>query len=555
MSWLHYLLEANIYLAVFYLLYFILLDKETHYKLNRIYLLITCVLSYLIPLIQIGALRSYMDGGQVITVITNPNFKSIGTTEVSHFTLQGSLLYAYILGTAAMLAVFILKVFQLIKLTRAQKDVLDDKYKLVRVKDSNTAFSFFNYVFIGTKVSGAETIIRHELVHINQKHSFDIIFLELIKIVSWFNPFIYLLQRSLKTVHEYIADEQTAAFENDALTYSSFLVSNAYGISGSSITHSFFNYNLLKKRIIMLNQKRSGNLARLKYLTVIPVCGALLCMSTLAFSKSYGWVNILPANKLFSLQTPVTKNPDVLKNKNADTVIQVKLSADKKIPPPPPPAPPKSAKSDDMVTVKDVKLPRVPSKNKKSGDVITLKLLPASKSSINSKSEGPIAIADVKLAQASSPSSDIKSEINNARATVIKNIQQKTPAPPPPPPAMPPLSPFEALSKYMAKNTHYPTRAFENNLIGSVIVQFTVTNDHKLADISILKGIGSGCDEEVKRVVNAFSGTVNTDPGSYKLAVTYYLKGIQPPKTASTDLFKKDPSFAGEIVIMGYPIK
>ncbi|MDB5088409.1 MAG: hypothetical protein JWR09_2403, partial [Mucilaginibacter sp.] len=173
MSWLHYLLEANIYLAVFYLLYFVLLDKETHYKLNRIYLLATCILSYLIPLIQIGALRSYMDGGQVITIITNPNFKPIGTTGIFHFTLLGSLLYAYILGAAVMLVIFTFKIIQLIKLTHAQKNVLDDKYKLVTVKDSNTAFSFFNYVFIGTNVSGADTIIRHELVHINQKHSFD----------------------------------------------------------------------------------------------------------------------------------------------------------------------------------------------------------------------------------------------------------------------------------------------------------------------------------------------------------------------------------------------
>ncbi|MBC7398693.1 MAG: energy transducer TonB, partial [Mucilaginibacter sp.] len=144
-----------------------------------------------------------------------------------------------------------------------------------------------------------------------QKHSVDIVFLELLKVVSWFNPFIYLLQNSLKTVHEYIADEQTAAYETDALTYSSFLVNNAYGAGGSSITHSFFNYNLLKKRIVMLNQKRSGNLARLKYLIAVPVCAGLLCASTLAFSKTYGWVDIDPAKAVklevikSTLQTPV----------------------------------------------------------------------------------------------------------------------------------------------------------------------------------------------------------------------------------------------------------
>src|SRR6185312_6617432 len=151
-------------------------------------------------------------------------------------------------------------------------------------------------LFIGTETAEAGTIIRHELVHIRQKHSLDIIFLELLKIVNWFNPLVYLLQNSLKTIHEYIADEHTAAHETDALAYSSLLLKNAYGLGGSSITHSFFNYNLLKKRIIMLNHQRSGNLARLKYLAALPICAAMLCTSTLAFSKTYGWIDLAPTH-------------------------------------------------------------------------------------------------------------------------------------------------------------------------------------------------------------------------------------------------------------------
>ncbi|ASU33777.1 M56 family metallopeptidase [Mucilaginibacter xinganensis] len=554
MSWLRYLLEANIYLGVFYLLYFSLLDKETYYKLNRAYLLCTPILSYIIPLVQIGSLRSSEGGRKVVaTIIYNPALHQNSQTASTYFTVQNVLIYGYIIGTAVMLTLFILKISQLLKLTQAQKSLLHNKYKLVKIADTNTAFSFFNYVFIGTNVSGADTMIRHELVHIDQKHSVDIVFLELVKIVNWFNPFIYLLQRSLKTLHEYIADEHTAAYENDVLTYSSFLVSNAYGLSGSSISNSFFNYNLLKKRIIMLNQKRSGNLARLKYLAVVPISMGLLCMSTLAFSKSYGWIKIFPAKNSANLQTPPAQNRDVLKIKNADTITRLKLNTDKRIPPPPPPAPPQKVRSPDLVKVTNVKLSPASSKNTKSGDVVNLKLLPSSKSSIDSKPERPIAIANVKLAQVSAPSSDIKSEVNNARATATKRMQQKMP--PPPPPVMPALGPFEALSKYVGRNTHYPARAFENKIIGSVIVQFTITNDHKLADISILKGIGTDCDEEVKRVINGFSGTVNADPGAYKLAVTYYLQGIAAPKTASADLFKKDPSFAGEIIIMGYPSK
>ena len=145
MSWLRYLLEANIYLGVFYALYFLLFGKETYYKLNRVYLLCAPVLSCIIPLMQIGWLRSYEDGGQVTaTIIYNPHLQNIATS-ATYLTWQNALVYGYAAGTVVMLSLFIFKISQLLKLTRAQKTLLSDKYKLVRVEDANTAFSFFNY--------------------------------------------------------------------------------------------------------------------------------------------------------------------------------------------------------------------------------------------------------------------------------------------------------------------------------------------------------------------------------------------------------------------------
>jgi hypothetical protein len=212
----------------------------------------------------------------------------------SQFNWQDGLVYAYYAGAAIFLLVLLFKLVQLARIARRGKTDESAGYKVVYLDEPETAFSFFKYLFISTSPKSAETIIRHELVHIRQRHSADILFIELLKVINWFNPFIYLLQRSLRAVHEYIADEQTASAGSGALAYSSFLVDNAYGLSGASVTHSFFNYNLLKKRIIMLHQKRSGKLARLKYLLTVPVCAGLLCVSTLAFSKTYGWVNIGP---------------------------------------------------------------------------------------------------------------------------------------------------------------------------------------------------------------------------------------------------------------------
>jgi hypothetical protein len=315
MNWLHYLLEANIYLAVFYAGYCLFLNKETYYTLNRVYLLLSCVLSFVLPVIQIGALKP-TEKVQEITLVSSPaNSAPVPPDAADYITWDNALWAVYIVGISVLALLLVIKLFKLVNLTTSGKRLIDNKYKLIDVEDADTAFSFFNYLFIGTKTSASDIIIRHELVHIRQKHSFDIVFIEVIKIINWFNPVIYLLQISLKTVHEYIADEQTAAHETDALAYSSFLVNNAYGLNGPSVTHSFFNYNLLKKRIIMLNQQRSGNLARLKYLVAVPICAGMLCASTLAFSKNYAFIDLAPKTAKPTLTSSKTATADTSNRK------------------------------------------------------------------------------------------------------------------------------------------------------------------------------------------------------------------------------------------------
>lgn len=331
MNWLHYLLEANLYLAVFYAGYYLFLSRETYYTLNRFYLLFGSVVSFILPVMQLGMLKPTVQPNNTVHFIYTTTAVTtslpVHTAAVTPaYTLQDAVLYGYLLGAMILFLVLLFKLYQLLKLTRLQDRVPARRYKIVYLNQSDTAFSFFNYLFIGTKVEQREMIIKHELVHIRQKHSADVIFIELLKIVNWFNPFIYLMQHSLRAIHEYIADEKTATADTDTITYSSFLVNNAYGLSGSSITHSFFNYNLLKKRIIMLHQKRSGSLARLKYLLAIPICAGLLCASTLAFSKTYGWIDVAPHHLNY-----------------ADTVRHAHIIRDTDkthIPPPPPPAPP-----------------------------------------------------------------------------------------------------------------------------------------------------------------------------------------------------------------------
>lgn len=327
MSWLHYLIEANIYLGVFYLCYYVLLSRDTHYMLNRVYLIASCVISFVLPVTQVSILKPVLPVIEIMEPIPlqsiQLNARPVNIAPpVHHVTFSDVVVYLYAAGAAIALFILLFRFSKLFIITRNRKLVDEHRYKLVQMSDESAAFSFFNYLFIGSNVPEPETVIAHELVHIRQKHSADIIFLEILKVINWFNPFVYFTQQSLRTIHEYIADEQTAAHKRDTLAYSSFLLNNAYGITGNSIAHSFFNYNLLKKRIIMLNKTRSGKLARLKYLAVLPLCAGMLCASTLVFSKDYGFIELAPG-KPTAAKSLTDSTKYMLKLTNPKTKVSV----------------------------------------------------------------------------------------------------------------------------------------------------------------------------------------------------------------------------------------
>jgi TonB family protein len=496
MNWLHYLLEANIYLAVFYAGYCLFLNKETHYTLNRAYLLLSCIISFVLPLIQISSLKPAEEQAQTYTTVVQNT--AIATPSpvvnyqppVSHFTLQDAVLYVYIIGIAVMAFLLAIKIAKLVKMTTNAGALANTKYKLITINGSNTAFSFFNYLFIGTKTTGADIIIRHELVHIRQKHSVDILFTELIRIISWFNPIVYLLQISLKTVHEYIADEQTAAQETDAITYSSFLVNNAYGLNGSSITHSFFNYNLLKKRIIMLNQQRSGKLARLKYLVAVPICAGMLCASTLAFSKNYALVDLAPNSVLPDTVVQHVSKPYV--NAKGFTISEKSFTA-----------------------------------NGQAGFIATI-----------TDKQGKKLVADASKCNASGESMlyDVYGYKFPAKLKV-KKIPMDIP---PPPIAV--KDNYVALFNHLNNTVNYPAGALKSNKYGVVGVSIKVKNDHKLTDVQIINNGGTEFNNEVLKSIKAFTGTVKASPGQHKLLVyfcTDYYKFIKTREAAIIN----DPSY------------
>ncbi len=521
MNWLYYLAEANIYLGVFYLAYCLFLNRNTHYQLSRAYLIFSCIAAFILPVLQVGVLRPIKPVKPVSTItypasnITYPannityaippavkiveySAPVINTAApvIDHpFTLQDGLWCAYLFGAAVSLFMLFIKLYTLFRLTRNWQGAKEDKYRVIYLAETDVAFSFFNYVFVGSNMPPSNTIIRHELVHVRQKHSADIIFLELVKVINWFNPFVYLLQNSLKTIHEYIADEQTAAYEPDTLTYASFLLKSAYGVCGSSITHSFFNYNLLKKRIIMLNQQRSGNLARLKYLVAIPICAALLCASTLVFSKTYGLVDLAPANVKSAGKYAMMNANNAVKRKhlkitqNGVITITDQLSVDQK----------------------DKKVVYAAGTITKTDRTLLLK------------------------------NHNIKVEVvDDSTRFTTKDGQLILP--------IVNVDGYYLLDHFLHNSIHYTSAKGEKG--GLVEVGFALDKERHITNAKIVKSGGAKLDALALNGFHAYKGVVNDDINKdYKIGVYFFTDDYSIFKT---DSLQKDREFAGELIIPNY---
>jgi len=292
MNWLYYLLEANLYLAAFYGFYRLVLHKETFYSLNRGYLIVSSIVAFIIPLLQIGYLNKLLNPQQNDS--TSPLLFTIKLSEADTksgldwlLITDNFLIVGYSAIAALLSARLLINIYRIISLSLKEPKRRMGNVVYVELPNSSTAFSFFNLLFINPSIDKKNAILKHEMVHIQQKHSLDIIFFEIIQILAWFNPITYFIKKDIKLLHEYIADGITTDTEIQKHEYAMFLIQNSFGVVPNQLTNQIFNQSILKRRINMLNKERSAGRARLKLLFVLPIAGGMLCASTMAFTKDY----------------------------------------------------------------------------------------------------------------------------------------------------------------------------------------------------------------------------------------------------------------------------
>ena len=285
---LDYLVKVLLFQTLFLVIYDLVLKKETFFQWNRGYLLITSLMAYVIPLIKIRKVEEVIPQEYVILlpeVVLSPQTVIKQQFDWSAF-LFTSMKWIFMLGVIVAFALFLVKLFKVVGLIYTNEIERKKGYIVVYI-DSKSPFSFFSYIFLNKDLTEQikSQILDHELVHVRQKHSLDLIFFEVQRIVFWFNPFSYIYQRRVAELHEYIADSKSIKAANKE-DYFQNLLGAAFGTQKISFINPFFKHSLIKKRIIMLNKKRSEQFLKCKYVLVLPLLLSMLVYNSYGQNKS-----------------------------------------------------------------------------------------------------------------------------------------------------------------------------------------------------------------------------------------------------------------------------
>ena len=276
-----YFIEVVLCQLVFLLTYDLFLKKETFYQWNRVYLLGTFLLSLVLPLIQLDFFKTNISEESIAYSLMVWQLEEVVLTagQGTSATFWGYLSWTtlvYGVGSVLMLLLFILKSRQIYVLKA--RGISEQLYghTLVRIPGEKIAFSFFSHVFLGTAISKEkqERIIAHELVHIRQRHTLDLLFFELMRILLWFNPLVYLYQNRISELHEFIADSSMAKDSKKQQYH--YMLSEVFQSQNISFINQFFKKSLIKKRIVMLTKKKSKSIYQLKYLLLLPLVVSIL---------------------------------------------------------------------------------------------------------------------------------------------------------------------------------------------------------------------------------------------------------------------------------------
>ncbi len=587
-----YLLEVTASWAVLYGVYHLLLRAETFHRWNRWYLLTTLLLGLVIPTLDIDLLASEASPAYLLQPIT------VGVQELEAIVVTASqreqgvdfqvvAWYIYWLGVVLAMLRFGYGLWQIGRLYRAGDIAPQQGYDFVTTTAPHLPFSFFDNLFWSKSFEVTEeerrSITRHEEAHIFQKHSHDVVLLELVAAFTWCVPFIYFYKKAVKTTHEYLADAHVTAQGFDKKQYGRLLLRQSHPGMQVAISNSLFS-SQLKKRIVMMTKTNSPQRAGWKYLAVLPALAVLLMAFSLENSPLPATLEILENQPIERFEAPdfvpsaievrdtvpldgdevfkvveemprfpgceeVTnaaerktcsetklikyimehvKFPKDAAEKGFEGLVAVKFVVEK----------------DGSIIDADVvkggeggcgeevlrviyAMPKW-TPGKQGGKVVrTQFVLPVrfelEHSPVKTADSKPLAISDLDEAPVMLGCENLMGEERQKCST-------------------------EKLLQTVFANVKYPAEARKNGVEGTVYAKFVIEKDGSITKPEIVKSVGGGCDEEVLRVVGLMPKWSPGKKGEQPVAVSYTL-----PVKFKLDEDEKPAKPTDEVVLEAFP--
>ncbi len=284
-----FLIKASAGIILFYLVYWFFLRKETYHNANRWFLLIALFSSVLLPIFPVHYTLLMEQRNNTNLFDTIPDtFKHIPAvtgqdTVAGSFNWQQAVFLFYFIGAAIILLRLLTQTIILVHLMIKYRIKSMDGVRIVENEKYGLPFSFFKVVFINPKYHKQENlpeILAHEKVHIRENHWFDLLFIELLTVIFWFNPFIWFFERSIKQNHEYLADKGVLAQGHQVGRYQALLINQLMGMQIIGVTNNL-NFGLNTNRLKMMTKTKTSRFSGIKFLWALPAIALLL----FAFSK------------------------------------------------------------------------------------------------------------------------------------------------------------------------------------------------------------------------------------------------------------------------------
>ena len=537
-----YVLQVNVGLLVFYLLYRGLLARDTFLGMRRLYWWAAWVLAFLYPLVELGVwgrtetpLQVVMaDYAEAMTVVVS----AVAPEETAAWSWQDGVALLWAAGASALLLRMLVQLAVVCRLARRGRKVEWHGVRVLAVEGDNVPFSFFRWIFVqpGNHSEGElEEILAHEQAHVRQWHSLDVVVSELLCCLSWFNPAVWLAKRCVRQNLEFLADRAVVHSGFDRKNYQYHLLRLSYGVNIGQIVNNF-NVSPLKKRIMMMNKKKSRHAGALKYALLLPVAG-LLVLSANAEAVAETAENVVAHWTADDGQVRMT---GVVVDENGKplpgvtvvikgSMLGVATDAEGRF----------EIVSPEGKTLVFTYVGRKTQEVAFDGGTTDIKVvMPVEDVELN-----PLVAADVEsiLNQAADSTKDeVVSVWQDEFFKVVEDMPQFTDG---------------NIFDYLAQHVRYPEEAEKNGIGGMVYVQFVIDTTGKVVEPKVIKSVSPELDAEALRVV---SGMPAWKPGmqrgkpvrvSFTLPVIFKLPA--PEGAAPDDKVQVSTMVADSICIMG----